>query len=78
MSNHRSSGHRTNRPPEESERGLTPAQEAAEIIDAAESVYRWESERAAEACDLKALTDVVKAILQVLTPEQRKQVLDKI
>lgn len=56
----------------------TEEEEVNNIVWAAEARYRWASERAVEEVELKPIVDVVKAILKVLTPEQREQVLEKV
>lgn len=56
----------------------TTEEQANTIVHAAEARYRWASERAVEEVEFKPIVDVVKAILEVLTPEQRAQVLKKV
>lgn len=56
----------------------TPEDVAQEIIQNAEARHRWGSESGVEQRDFKPIVDVIQAILEVLTPEQRQQVLEKV
>jgi hypothetical protein len=58
----------------------TPAEEheAGEITYAASRRHVDGDRSAAETCDVEAVADVVVAILEVLTSEQRARILEKL
>lgn len=49
-----------------------------EIFGQAELRYRWHDAVPATSHDVRPLEDILKAVLEVLTPEQRKKVLEKV